>query len=148
MRVRAAHIVVLAAVLGACAAPADPDSTMNAVVLRTTSGVISLRTDQNRYSQGDTARLILRNESVENVEYSLCGASREIFLGDRWRPIESTRACFAIGLVLAPGQEAVYPEPISSEWEPGSYRLVTEVSRPTRMDQGEKVATPRFFVTR
>ena len=110
------------------------------------SGVV-FQADRTGYSHGDTAKIVLRNETDATIGYNLCTSARELRGGSGWKRYETLRLCAAAFFNLAPGEEAVLSEPITREWQPGEYRMVTTINMPARNAHGE-VFTPSFTVKR
>ena len=108
---------------------------------------VVFRTEQNRYSQGDTARIFLRNSTYQPIGYNLCSAGREFRIGNEWQRIESHRVCTMELRILDHAAEAARSEPITSEWQPGEYRMVTSVEL-MRSGTRHVIFTPPFTVTR
>lgn len=132
--------------LGCASSPADPSPDGRESELPGADRV-AFQADRPSYRTGDTATVTLRNNLDEPLGYNLCFSSRELRTGGSWRRIAPLRACTAELRSLAPGAQAVLKEPVTGEWEPGEYRMVTTVERMRSGVRGE-VVTPPFTVQR
>lgn len=140
------YLSILTLGVSACAGPTDPEVSGDPDFQRLARSGISFRSIETEYSHGDTAVFVLRNGTARPVGYNLCGSAREIWTGGAWRRYESFRICTAAIYSLAPGEEAILREPITSEWKAGRYRMVTRVWR-LDTDGSEEVFTAPFIVT-
>jgi hypothetical protein len=132
--------------LGCSGSPTGSGPGLPAAVLRDAEG-ITFAAERPAYRQGDTATIVLRNGTTQSLGYNLCHSSRELRAGGSWSRISSLRLCTMELRILAPGAETVLREPITAEWQPGEYRMVTRVERMRSGDGGE-VFTPSFTVER
>lgn len=138
--------LVLALLLG-CSSAAGPEGERNDALAGVPVGDVVFASDRAGYRQGEVARVTLRNEVAETVGYNLCQSSRELRVGGGWRRIEPLRMCTEALDLLAPGEGAGFDEPITAEWEPGSYRMVTWVYLPAAGTR-EEAFTGTFTVER
>ena len=106
---------------------------------------ITFQAERSTYRQGDTATIVLRNGTSQPLGYNLCFSARELRTGDSWTRFSPLRVCTMDLKILAPGAETRHKEPITAEWQPGEYRLVTVVERMRSGDRGE-IFTPPFTV--
>lgn len=106
-----------------------------------------LSVDRAEYAPGDTARVTLRNRLDQPLGYNLCLSAREMRVGSEWRRIEPLRMCLGALFILEEGEEARHEEPITEEWAPGRYRMVTAVERMEAGDRRE-VRSQEFTVGR
>lgn len=143
MKLRLALPLILAA-LTACGDPTGPDAAPDASRSADAAGV-TLRVDRGAYTQGSTARVVLRNGSGETIGYNLCSVAFERRVGDGWSRSLPLRLCVGAFFPLAPGEEAESTEPVTAEWRPGEYRIVTWVHR---AGGTAEVRTPVFAVMR
>ena len=107
---------------------------------------IELRAEPIALQAGDTATIILRNNSNVTLGYNLCPTALERKDGEAWQAIPSDRMCTMELRMLEPGQEARYQYPLPGNLIAGEYRFVTGVNR---MPAGDAigVATEPFRVT-
>lgn len=105
---------------------------------------IALLADHTVYAQGDTANIVLRNDSRVAVGYNLCHSVRERRTVTGWTRLLVGLPCLDILYTLQAGAEAQMLEPITSDWTPGRYRMTTPIEMPdgTRL----KISTPPFEV--
>ena len=108
---------------------------------------VLFRADRAEYRQGDTARVVLRNDTRRALHYNLCVSARELRTEGKWARYDPLRLCVDALFELAPGAEAELREPITAEWQPGEYRMVTRVHAAEGNADGE-VFTPTFTVRR
>ncbi len=106
---------------------------------------ITFQAERSTYRRGDTATIVLRNGTDQQLGYNLCHSSRELRTGDSWKRFSPLRICTMELRVLAPGAETRHKEPITGEWQAGEYRIVTVVERMRSGDRGE-IFTPPFTV--
>lgn len=132
--------------LAGCAVATEPQHESNALRLVGGAGVV-FRADRPAYSHGDTALVILRNDTDQRIGHNLCTSARERREGGGWVRIEPLRMCTAALYGLEPGEETTHPEPITGEWVPGEYRIVTTVEITETGERGE-VFTGSFRVDR
>lgn len=118
MRVHALSIVLGLSVAG-CNLPlvSGSDDPFNVV----------LATDAGEYQQGVTAKVALRNDDDIGIFYNLCHSAHEVHTATGWRRMSPLRLCTADLSLLRPGAEVEFEEPITSEWTPGLYRMVTTI---------------------
>lgn len=102
---------------------------------------------RSTYRRGDTATIVLRNRTDQQLGYNLCFSARELRTGASWTRFSPLRICTMELRILAPGAETFLKEPITAEWQPGEYRMVTSVERIRSRDRGE-IFTPPFTVER
>lgn len=128
-----------------CALATDPGGDSLIERLARDGGILSV--DREAYSHGDTAVVRLVNELDQSLGYNLCLSAREYWTGSEWRRIEPLRSCVAALFGLEEGEETLHEEPITGEWEPGRYRMVTSVEL---MEEGKRleVFSESFTVTR
>jgi hypothetical protein len=146
---RASHIVPMIAValaMSGCAGPAGPEIEGNPAIEGRGFAAVAFIAERAQYSHGDTAHIVLRNESLRTVGYNLCTAARELYTAGSWHRYESLRICTTALYSLAPGQEVVLREPITEEWQPGTYRIVTDIHPLPTGTPGEVFTAP-FTVT-
>jgi hypothetical protein len=145
---RALTLLPLAALLalGCSSSPTGTGAGVPQAELRDAEG-ITFAAQRPAYRQGDTAAIVLRNGTDGALGYNLCHSSRELRTGESWRRVSPLRLCTMELRVLAPGAETQLKEPITSEWQPGEYRMVTVVERTRSGDRGE-IFTPSFTVGR
>jgi hypothetical protein len=89
-------------------------------------GVV-LAADQAEYREGDTAFIVLRNDGDRDLGYNLCQSARLHRTPDGWVRMVPLRMCTDDLQRLRPGAETYLEEPITAEWQPGEYRMVTMV---------------------
>jgi hypothetical protein len=130
--------------LGCSSSATDSGLGLPAAVLKNAEG-ITFAAERPAYRQGDTATIVLRNGTTQPLGYNLCHSSREMRTGGAWKRIFPLRLCTMELRVLAPGAETTLREPITGEWQPGEYRIVTTVERMRSGDRGE-IFTPPFTV--
>jgi hypothetical protein len=132
--------------LGCSSSPTGSAPGLPVAELRDAEG-ITFAAQRPAYRRGDTATIVLRNGTDHALGYNLCHSSRELRTGGSWRRISSLRLCTMELRVLAPGAETFLKEPITAEWQPGEYRMVTVVERTRSGDRGEIFTSP-FTVER
>ena len=145
---RALVLLPLAALLalGCSSSPTDSAPGLPVAELRDAEG-ITFAAHRPAYRRGDTATIVLRNGTGQSLGYNLCFSSREQRTGGSWTRIYPLRICTMELRILAPGAETFLKEPITAEWQPGEYRMVTVVERMRSGDRGE-IFTPSFTVER
>jgi hypothetical protein len=146
---RTLSLLPLAALLSlgcSSSSPTGSGAGTPVAVLLNTEG-ITFAAERPAYRRGDTATIVLRNGTSQSLGYNLCHSSRELRTGASWTRISSLRLCTMELRVLAPGSETQLKEPITGEWQPGEYRMVTVVERMRSGDRGE-IFTPAFTVER
>lgn len=145
---RALVLLPLAALLslGCSSSATDSRPGLPAAVLGDAEG-ITFAAQRPAYRRGDTATIVLRNGTAQSLGYNLCHSARELRTGAEWKRFSPLRVCTMELRVLAPGAETVLREPITGEWQPGEYRMVTTVERMRSGDRGE-IFTPPFAVER
>lgn len=132
--------------LGCSSSPTNSAPGLPGAVLQNPEG-ITFEAQRPAYRRGDTATIVLRNGSSQPLGYNLCFSARELRTGASWTRFSPLRVCTMELRVLAPGAETTLREPITSEWQPGEYRMVTTVERMRSGDRGE-IFTPPFTVER
>ena len=128
-----------------CSESTGPDLEGSPAIRAEDADGVVFRAQHDEYRHGDTAKIVLRNETDATIGYNLCTSARELRGGSDWRRYETLRLCTAAFFNLAPGAEAVLNEPITREWQPGEYRMVTTINMPARNAHGE-VFTASFTV--
>jgi hypothetical protein len=136
---------LLVLLLPGCGLFTEPQEEQNRALDVGPGTEIVFRAEHSQYEHGDTATIILRNASNRPVGYNLCISARELRVGGTWQRFEPLRLCTAAIYSLAPRAEAILREPISAEWQPGEYRMVTTVHLLEAGSRGE-VFTPPFTV--
>lgn len=131
--------------LPGCGLSTEPQEERNRALDLRPGAEIVFRAAQAQYEHGDTATIILRNATDQSVGYNFCISARELRIGNTWRRYEPLRVCAGVIHNLAPGAEAILREPITAEWQPGEYRMVTTVYPLETGTYGE-VFTPPFTV--
>lgn len=106
---------------------------------------VELRAEPTTLQAGDTATIVLRNNSNSTIGYNLCPSALERKDGEAWQQIPSDRMCTMELRMLEPGQEARYPYVLPTDLAAGEYRFVTGVNR---MPAGDAigVATEPFRI--
>ena len=128
-----------------CSESTGPDLEGSPALRAEDAAGVVFRAERGDYRRGETAKIVLRNETGETIGYNLCVSARELRSGAGWTRYEPLRICTAAFFNLAPGAETVLNEPITDEWQPGEYRMVTTVNLPARNAHGE-LFTPSFTV--
>jgi hypothetical protein len=111
------------------------------------ASLITFQAERSSYRQGDTATIVLRNGTNQPLGYNLCFSARELRTGGSWTRFSPLRICTMELRTLAAGAETRHKEPITGEWQPGEYRIVTVVERMRSGDRGE-ILTPSFTVAK
>jgi hypothetical protein len=140
-------VVLFALFTAGCASSATDPSPGDRGVLLPGADRVTFQAERSSYRHGDTAVIVLRNGLDEPLGYNLCFSSREVRVGDGWKRMSPLRACTAELRGLAPGAQTTLREPITGEWQPGEYRMVTSLERMRTGSRGE-VFTPPFTVQR
>ncbi len=107
---------------------------------------VELRVEPTTLQAGDTATLILRNNSSVTLGYNLCPTALERKDGEMWQAIPSERMCTMELRMLEPGQEASYRYGLPTDLVAGDYRFVTGVNRMPDGD-GTGVASETVRIT-
>ena len=128
-----------------CSRATGPDLEGSPALRAEDAAGVVFRAERDSYRVGETAKVVLRNQTDAAIGYNLCTTSRELRSGSEWKRYAPLRVCTAAFYNLAPGAEAVLDEPVTAEWQPGEYRLVTMVNLPAKNTHGE-VFTPVFTV--
>ena len=128
-----------------CSGSTGPDLEGSPALRAEDATGVVFRAERSEYRRGETAKIVLRNETDATIGYNLCTSSRELRSGGEWKRYAPLRVCTAAFYNLAPGAETAFEEPITEEWQPGEYRMVTMVNLPARNTHGE-VFTPTFTV--
>ena len=129
----------------ACSESTGPDLEGRPAIRAEDATGVVFRAERSEYRRGETAKIVLRNETDGTIGYNLCVSARELRSGSEWKRYDPLRVCTAAFFNLAPGAETVLDEPITYEWQPGEYRMVTTINMPARNAHGE-VFTPSFTV--
>ena len=128
-----------------CHSPTAPDLEGSPALRAEDAAGVVFRAERNEYRVGESAKIVLRNQTDATIGYNLCTSSRDLRSGGEWKRYAPLRVCTAAFYNLAPGAETVLDEPLTAEWQPGEYRMVTTVNLPARGTHGE-VFTPTFTV--
>jgi hypothetical protein len=145
--VRARLLLAATALLvTACGLPTGAGSDESTALRLDAGRDIVFRSDRGEYRHGQTAGISLRNRTARSLGYNLCASARERREGSSWTRIEVLRLCPDAYFELPPGAEATHPEPITPDWRPGTYRMVTTVVVLGTERRGEVVSST--FVVR
>lgn len=131
----------------ACSAPAAPDPALEAAADRSaTMDGITYSAEGAEYRRGESAIIVLRNDTEDLViGYNLCRSARETRAEGGWHRFEPLRMCTEAFYPLGPGENAVFQEAVTDEWQPGSHRMITRIL--VSGQQTKEITTPAFLVT-
>ena len=144
MRVRLLLSMLALIPLG-CALSTEPQPDGNSARRLDVGSQVIFHAERTEYRQGETAEVTLRNGTDQPLGYNLCLSARERGGNGQWVRFEPLRLCTDVLHTLAPGAETSLQEPITAEWQPGEYRIVTTVER-MRSGARAEVFTPPFTV--